>query len=128
MSEARGLDLFNQLHREKVEKDILEMEEEVREREKLLEHYRGMKGIDHISYWDMDGPESITDLEDRKRLIEYFYQNLGRTVFRKDVVECGIFWSFKNIPFFCEFNRIECPSWFLEKYPLSVYLPVGVNK
>lgn len=121
MSDTRGLEIYNQLHREKIDRKIGKLESSAKVKEGRLETLKEMRGNDPITYYDMDGPESITDLDDRKRLIEYFYKKLPYDVFRHYFVYCGVFFSFRSIPFLCRSYSIGYPPWFLEKYPSAVF-------
>lgn len=115
MTEA--LEKYNQFHRELVHENLAKMKREIERSQEALSNYESrMEGIDHISYWDMENPEGVHDVEDRKRLVNYFYENLGRNAFKSDVVKCGIFWHWSNIPQLCQYRNIECPEWFIKKY------------
>ena len=91
------------------------MERWDRESQQPLGEYKGWQEIKITSHWGDDGPESITDPEERKWLTEYFYQNLSYAVFKGDV-ERRKFESFRDVIMVCKMYGIPCPPWFMEKY------------
>lgn len=110
-----GLELYFEIHAEEDDFYIRRKKQEIANLEKELREYQEGQKKDPLLQV-MDGPESINDIGDRKRLIEFFSGKLSRKSFRDNFVMMGVFWSWKNVPFLCKNHNIECPQWFIEKY------------
>ena len=60
---------------------------------------------------------SLTNVEDRKLILDYFYEKLSHKEFHDTVANIyALFLHVDNIRYVCKCNNIECPTWFVEKY------------
>ncbi len=61
-----------------------------------------------------DYPDAINDVEDKKKLIIFFNDQIGLWGLR--TYAPGLFHNKSNIPFLCVKEKLVCPQWYIDKY------------
>jgi hypothetical protein len=108
-----AMEIYTQIILEDYQEKIKSLTNEIATEQELLENLKStMNGYSLETPIDL--PDAINDVDDRKKIIIFFNDQIGLWGMR--TYAPGLFTNKTNIPFLCIQEKLECPQWYLDKY------------
>lgn len=109
-----AIDIYTQIIKEDFQERIQSLTEEIAAKQERLENLKSTMNDYSLETPIVDRPDAINDVDDRKKIIIFFNDEIGLWGMR--TYAPGLFSDKTNIPYLCIQESLQCPQWYLDKY------------